>query len=268
MTNNILTLTSKLVESKKTLRGVELVVDWAPLEKYLDNRFVFQIETLDGDDNVFHGRYTVADNDGNIEKFVVQIMLSTNDNWQHRYAQEAFNRYRTYYCKKTFGKVVSGMTFIANMFDLPLMEAEEQRIKFNSRCLTPLLNKVTSGENLKEYSESLIREWHYYNISKRALSLAGGRVEVVRNNASVFTVWITTTGTIRYSRKELIAEINKVRKDVDWLAIDALCHDKEFKKLGLKPGFYKADRITLTNDRQLVYTFDLKNQMIALLANC
>lgn len=267
MTNNntLVTLTSELVETKKNYHGVESVVDWTPLEKYLNNRFVLQIETLNGDDSVFCGRYTVADNDGNIEKFTVQIMLSTNDKCHHRYTQAAFIKYRTEYCKKTCGKTMSSMTYIANMFNLPLMDAEEQRVKFNNRYLLPFFSKLTSGENLKDYSESIIREWNRYNISKHVLSLVGGRIEVIRNNASVFTVWITTTGTIRYTRKELIAEINKVRKSVDRIAIDALCEDKEFKKLGLKPGFFKADRITLTNDRQLVYTFDLKNQVRDLL---
>lgn len=258
------------------------IVKMDDLQNYLNGRFILRTVLRYGDRQFdqeqlryFHIRYiqfTVIDKYGTIERFYVEL--------------EEFNRYtenidimdyRMKYLNETFG-YCSPMKYIATFFNIEYdcdnIENEcnhPQMSMWMSVKIERLIISMNSGDSILAYEETiqkyfLTKKYIYCDwkeVPDTAELLAGGKCEVFRNG-DVFTVSIRTTAS-RYDLKTLKTKLMKVKSGVDDIAIDALCRSIEFKKLGLAPGYYKADKITLTKDRRLVYVFDLKDRIRELL---
>lgn len=251
--------------NEKLLLHSEQYTNWNKLDRYLNNRCIFNVSIYEFSGNNCQLMFTVADTNGITEKFLVCMLYDCEYN---DYAKKRFRELVLAHKQKYVHAHTSSMELLATLFNVPKIISNDAWYKYRNNHVMPVIRKLSVNDTLHNYRDEILKNWRYLadhsSDLDSAWSLAGGRVEVFRNNETTFSVWITTTAT-RYDRKTLIEKLMNVKSDVDQIALDALCKDKAFIKLGLKPGYYKADKITLRKDRQLVYVFDLKDRIRELL---
>ena len=218
--------------------------------------------------------FTIIDKTGLFKKIYVDI-----DDYKKFTNNTTITDYQYDYLIETFGHC-SCMRWIADLFNIPMSHDYWNSISPCER-IELVIKKLHEGDSIFEYKDDICKYWlaseryfngekmnEYYASLQKAVPdtadfLVGGKAEVFRNGDS-FTVSIRTTAS-RYDIHTLAKKISVVKKDVDQMAVDALCKNQDFIKLGLQPGLYKADRVTITRDRRMVYVFDLKDRVRELL---
>jgi len=259
------------------------VIKMENLPNYLNGRFIIRTamfntnrhfsKTLHRIEYDKYIIYTAVDNDGLVEKIYVDLkdFKAFTD---FRYPID----FHIQYSNDTFGHY-SCMRWFSDFFNIPIKKDYWKSVYPIHKIEMIIDKKLKTGSSIFEYEEEIRKcflaslfyhtngcyqnDSHYKGIPDSVDFLVGGKAEVFRNG-DTFTVSIRTTAS-RYDTQTLINKISLVRDEVDAKVISVLCKNREFIKLGLEPGYYKADKITLTKDRCLVYVFDLKDRVRELL---
>lgn len=230
---------------------------------YLNNRFILNYNISDWIS------FTVVDDNGNLEKFRVclnrYVCRCTDEDYWYSDFIHTPAQIRDY-LQNQFG-YSNPIIFLYDFFNLPSPPNDDFELLKGYIKIGSILYDLRDGTHLSDYYKPIQENWMYGCAAiaddNHAWRLAGGKIQVERCG-NIFRVIIRTTAS-RYDIPTLVKKLSEVKHDVDKIAINALINFREFKKLGLKPGYYRADNITLTKDRQLVYVFDLKDRIHELL---